>query len=106
MLPTGSLFRISTTLPEGSSTSATPVTLGEDGSLQSGLPSHPYKYSESGDLLCTDGNSAYGLLPLPIQAMVIARCLESLWLQFFRRAVHVRTMNDVPEGLVYPRVIV
>ena len=34
--------------------------------------------AESGDLLCTDGNPAYGLLPFPIQAMVIARCLESL----------------------------
>ena len=55
---TGSVFRISMTLPEGSSTSATPVTPGEDGSLQSGLPSRPYRYSESGDLLCTNGNPA------------------------------------------------
>ena len=54
--PTGSVFRISTTLPEGSSTSPTPVTPGEDGSLQSGLPSRPYRYSESSDLLCSDGN--------------------------------------------------
>ena len=38
MIPTGLVFRISTTLPEGSSTSATPVTPGEDGSGQSGLP--------------------------------------------------------------------
>ena len=51
VLSTGSVFRISMTLPEGSSTSATPVTPGEDGSVQSGLPSVPYKYSESGDLL-------------------------------------------------------
>ena len=76
VLPTGSVFRISTTLPEGSSTSATPVTTGEDGSFQYGLPSGPYKYSESGDLLCTGGNPAYGLLPLPIQARVIAGCLD------------------------------
>ena len=39
MLPTGSVIRISTTLPEGSSTSAAPVTPGEDGSLPSELPS-------------------------------------------------------------------
>ena len=59
-------------LYEGSSTSATPVPPGEDGSVQSGLPSVPYKYSESGDLLCTGGNPAYGLMPLPIQARVVA----------------------------------
>ena len=35
MLPTGSVFRISTTLPEGSSTSAAPVTPRKDGSLPS-----------------------------------------------------------------------
>ena len=105
VLPTGSVFRISTTLPEGSSTSATPVTPGEDGSVQSGLPSVQYKFSESGDLLCTGGNPAYGLMPLPIQARVVAGCLESLRLQF-RRAVHVRTMSTVPEGLVYLGVIV
>ena len=86
-------------------TSATLVTPGEDGSLQSGLPSRPYRYSESGDLLCSGGNPAFGLLPHPIQALVIARCLESLRLQFWR-AVHVRTINAVPEGLVYRRVIV
>ena len=76
------------------------VAPGEDGSLQSELPSRPCKYSKSGDLLCTGGNPAHGLLPLPIQSRVSARCLESLRLQF-RRAVHVRTMCAVPEGLVY-----
>ena len=105
VFPTGSVIRISTTLPEGSSTSAMPVNPGEDGSLQSGLPNRPYKYSESGDLLCTGENLAFGLLPHPIQDLVIARCLELLRLQF-RRAVHVRTMNAVPEGLVYHGVIV
>ena len=64
-----------------------------------------YKYSESGDLLCTGENLAFGLLPHPIQDLVITRCLELLRLQF-RRAVHVRTMNAVPEGLVYHGVIV
>ena len=34
------------------------VTPGEDGSLQSGLPSRPHRYSESGDLLCSSGNPA------------------------------------------------
>ena len=56
VLLTGSVFRISMTLPEGSSTSATPMTPGEGGWLQSGLLSRPYRYSESGDLLCSDGN--------------------------------------------------
>ena len=46
VLLTGSALRISTTLPEGSSTSATPVAPGEGGGLQSGLPSRPYRYSE------------------------------------------------------------
>ena len=59
-----------------------------------------YKYSESGDLRCTGGSAAYGLLPLPIQSRVVAGCRESLRLQF-RRAVHVRTMSTVPEELVY-----
>ena len=86
VLPTGSVFRISTTLPEGSSISATPVTPGENGSLQSGLPSRPYRYSESGDLLCSGGNPAYGSLPHPIQGPVIAGCLESLRLQSWRRS--------------------
>ena len=58
MLSTGSVIRISTTLPEGSSTSAAPVTPGKDGSLPSELPSCLYRYSESGDLLCSDGNPA------------------------------------------------
>ena len=83
MLPTGSALRISTTRPEGSSTSATPVAPGEGGCLQSGLPSRLYRYSESGDLLCTGGSPAYGLLPHPIPSLVTAGCLES------RRAVPV-----------------
>ena len=74
-------------------------------SVQSGRPSRSCKYSESGDLLCTDGNPAYVLLPLPLQAWVAARCLESLRFQF-RRAVHDRTMCADPEGLVYLGVIV
>ena len=49
---------VSTTLPEGSSTSAAPVTPGEDGSLPSEVPSCLYRYSESGDLLCSHGNPA------------------------------------------------
>ena len=50
-------------------------------------------------------SAVYRWKPLPIQGRVAARCLESLRLQF-RRAVHDRTMCAVPEGLVYPGVIV
>ena len=102
VLPTGSVFRISMTLPVGSSTSATPVTPGEDGSLQSGLPSRPYRYSESGDLLCSGGNPAYGSLPHPIQGPVIAGCLESLLLQS-RCAVHDSDYECWSGGISLPR---
>ena len=64
-----------------------------------------YNYTKCGDLWCTGGNPAYGLLPLPIQSRVVAGCRESLRLQF-RRAVHIRTRSTVPEELVYLGVIV
>ena len=67
VLPTGSVFRIYTSLPERSFTSATPLTPGEDGSRRPGLPSHSCSSSESGDLLYSDGNPAYVLMLLPIQ---------------------------------------
>ena len=63
------------------------IDLCKDGQLQSGLPSRPYRYSESGYLLCSGGNPAYGSLLHPIQGPVIAGCLESLRLQS-QRAVH------------------
>ena len=105
VLPTRSVFRISTTLPEGSSTSANvPRPLRRDdfpirGTKRDDTSTPCYvQILKSGDLLCTGGNPAYGLLPLPIQSRVIAGCRESLQ---FRRAVHVRTMSTVPEELVF-----
>ena len=38
-----------------------PIAAGEDRLLETGLPGCPYRFSEFGELLFTDGNPAYGL---------------------------------------------
>ena len=104
-LPTGSALRISAPLLEGSLTSAPPVAPGEGGWLHTGLPSRLCRYSESGDLLCTDGNPAYGLQPHPLQSPDSTGCPESFRLQS-RPAVHGWTVMAVPRGIVSPGVVV
>ena len=105
VLPTGSVVRISTTLPEGSLTSAS-VIASSDHSVLTTLLSEgsgetepvlrvTHRYSESGDLLCSDGNPASGLLPLLIQPFVNAGCRESFRLHS-QRAAHVWTWVTVP----------
>ena len=83
VLPTGSVVRISTTRPEGSLTSASVIA--SDHSVRTPLLSEglgdtkpvilvTHRLSESGDLLCSDGNPASGLLPLLIQPFIGAGC--------------------------------
>ena len=45
----------------GTSVADPPVTPGNDRVLKSGLPGYLYRFLESGELLFTDGNPAYGL---------------------------------------------
>ena len=45
---------------EGTSAAAPLMDLGDDRLLETGLPGCPYRFSESGGLPFTDGNSAYG----------------------------------------------
>ena len=79
-----------TTAPpaEGSSTAAPPMDSGESGLLETRLPSCPYRFSESGGLLFTDGNPAYGLQLHHLRFLESVGAPESVRLQS-RRAVHV-----------------
>ena len=73
VLPTGSVVRISTTLLEGSFTSAS-VIASSHHSILMNLLSEGLGDTELGDLLRTDGNPTSGLLPLLIQPFVAAGC--------------------------------
>ena len=97
-----SALRISTTLPEGSSTSATPWPRGRasDYSLDCRVVRTD---TRSPAICCVQVETRHmDLLPHPIQSLVNAGCRESFRLQS-RRAIHVWTMNAVPGGIKLPR---